>query len=153
MKINLKEFGNLLRAFREARQLTQKDVANEVKCSLTARNLSNIESGKNYPTTQQTIGLCDFLKIPTSLVNDFLSEDFEEKIHFENSISELYGEHVTMQHHDHSSIQVVNLNIKKLNNEELTPDQQLDTFNMYIRILWSQASKQKILFSLFFKWH
>lgn len=59
---NIYKIGYKIKAFREANNLTQEQLADLINCNF--KTIGNIENDRTMPDLKQVINLCDVLKIP-----------------------------------------------------------------------------------------
>lgn len=66
-------FGSLLKAFREAEELTQVDFA--AKLGLSKQNLSDLEKGRKTPSPSRAAMIAKKLKLPEAPLIEFALKD------------------------------------------------------------------------------
>jgi transcriptional regulator with XRE-family HTH domain len=124
MLTTLQELGQFVRAHREARTLTQDDLAAAVQTNRSA--VAHLEQGLRLPAPDVLRRLCGYLGIPEAIWSQFERESFRSRIGFEATISELIGHKVTLAVLDPTSVSAAEQHIADLFHSGMTDGQVFD---------------------------
>jgi transcriptional regulator with XRE-family HTH domain len=127
--LNTRELGTLIRRHREHRQETQELVASKSGVSVNRGDIANLEQGFRIPRPEVLQAICAYLNIPTEYWEPFTREEARVRLRFEEILSEMTGELVSIDAQDDTSRSVAERKISKLFDDTASPKQTLDSLN------------------------
>lgn len=122
------QLGNLIRAQREHKDLSQEALA-KLLTGINRSNIAHLEQGLRIPKAEILKRICEQLDIPKIHWEAFLDADIQSRLDFEEQLTELTGMPVTLDGHDRTSYRVANDFIKKLLGSAHSESQARDLFN------------------------
>lgn len=122
------KLGDLVRIQREHRQLSQESLAKIIH-GANRSNIAHLEQGLRVPKPELLELICRELDLPGAHWRDFLDPEIQARLDFEEHLSELTGEDITLDGHDETSYRVANESIKKLFQGNNSSNQTHDLFN------------------------
>jgi transcriptional regulator with XRE-family HTH domain len=127
MAYSLQELGGLVRAHREARNLSQEELA--VACLTNRSVVAHLEQGRRRPPPLTLKAICVHLAIPDGLWEPFTDPAQEKRLDFEEVLGELLGEEVSLRTHDATSLLAAQDQLTRLFEGDLTKEQAIAAFN------------------------
>jgi transcriptional regulator with XRE-family HTH domain len=122
------QLGQLVKALREQRSLSQEDFARQL--NLDNRSvLAHLEQGIRIPSSEALRKICQTLAVPKSYWDSFVDEDWVKVVHFEEALSELTGRPMDLTELDDTCRTVARDSIIGLFSADLNSDQALNWFN------------------------
>src|SRR5205807_4050635 len=102
MRITQEELGQLVKMYRVKRDISQKQLADLVKTNRSA--IAHLEQGLRVPESLLLIAICKHLEIPAPYWEPFTdAEALRQLTKFDESLTELVGETVTLSQLDNES--------------------------------------------------
>ncbi|MCY1000160.1 helix-turn-helix transcriptional regulator [Myxococcus sp. MISCRS1] len=131
MAISLRELGELAKAAREEKKLSQEDLAKSLSTSTPTNRatIAYLELGQRLPAPETLQAICESLQLPAKYWKGFLHEDYQLLLGFEEALGEMVGRPVTLRFHDEHSVAVAQMQIRELFGTDLTPEQIFERFN------------------------
>jgi hypothetical protein len=129
---SLEQLGDLIKAHRELRKLTQDQVVGELRGRRISTNrsaIAHLEQGLRLPKTEVVESLCVLLGLPPRYWAPFLDPAAIQRFEFEEVLSELVGTAATLDGHDKSTTEVVQQEIAALFRKTVSDSQTYDRFN------------------------
>lgn len=118
---NIYKIGYKIKAFREANNLTQEQLADLINCNF--KTIGNIENNRTMPDLKQVINLCDVLNVSMDeLFADILAKT--DTLNEPSEADESYPHLVSRKVSDVSSnylqrLEKITLNLRKMTDKEL----------------------------------
>src|SRR5690349_4129506 len=110
----LSDLGDLFRGFREARGLTQDELAATCGDGVNRSHVAHLEQGLRLPKPERLAAIANRLGIPESVWTTFAREDSHERHQFESALSELVGRIVALRAMDMESVRAAEVVIRTL---------------------------------------
>lgn len=130
--IGIKELGFQVKVHREFIGLSQSGLAEKVGPDVNRSNIAHLEQGLRVPDKNKLVKICESVNLPEEIWKDFTNDDSIFRLNFESRLSEFVGINVSSEKLDEKIVKVLEMNLKKLFNSNLTPAQSLDYFNSVI---------------------
>ena len=127
--MNTRELGTLVRRHREHRGETQEVLASGSGASVNRGDIANLEQGFRVPKPEALKAICSYLDIPKEYWEPFTREEARLRLRFEEILSEITGELVSIDAQDDTSRSVAERKISKLFDDTTSPKQTLDLLN------------------------
>lgn len=123
----LSDFGDLIKQFREARGISQEQLAQAVGTPRT--QVAHLEQGRKLPKPDVMKAITAHLGIPEATWAPFARAESHQRQEFESSLSELVGRVVGLRSMDIESVESCESTIVLLFSKTLTTRQACDTLN------------------------
>ncbi len=122
------QLGELIKAHREEKGIGQEALAKSIR-GANRSNIAHLEQGLRLPKPDLLSAICGELQIPRQFWQPFLDEDIQQRLEFEETLSELAGISVSLDGHDPATGVVTNKQIKELFNTNHSEQQACDLLN------------------------
>jgi transcriptional regulator with XRE-family HTH domain len=123
----LSDLGDLFRQFRDAKGLSQEQVAQTAGSNRSV--VAHLEQGRRVPRPETLRALAEALGIPPATWAPFAREESHQRQEFEAHLGELVGRVVGLRSMDIESVAACEATIKLLFSRTLTGGQARDTLN------------------------
>ncbi|MBL7718365.1 MAG: helix-turn-helix transcriptional regulator [Flavipsychrobacter sp.] len=120
--------GDLVKATREHRNITQQDLAKSIGKGVNRSTIAHLEQGLRIPQPEQLEYICHFLDIPKKYWHPLVDPKSVNRLDFESYLSELVGLPVSLSNQDSSIIEVVDNLIEDIFRNTYTTEQAYHTF-------------------------
>ncbi|WP_158619246.1 helix-turn-helix domain-containing protein [Corallococcus sp. AB011P] len=100
MSASLELLSDLFKSAREARGLSQEELAKSVNPSTNRSAIAHLEQGLRVPPAEVLAATCTFLQLPKKYWEPLGSPDVQQRLYFERVVSELVGRAVSLDGHD-----------------------------------------------------
>lgn len=128
MSTSLSSLGEMIKAHRESRNLTQEQLAASVGDNANRSTIAHLEQGRRVPEPTMLAKICSSLRIPELYWIPFTDESTFQVLDFEEALGELTGQRTTISHNVESVESVARLAIARLFSADLTDVQTFDVF-------------------------
>lgn len=149
MQNSRERLGELVKAIREHNGLSQEQLASQLD-GVNRSNIAHLEQGLRLPRTEILEKICNRLSIPGKFWKEFLSANAQLRSDFEEKLSELCGESVSLDGLDASTKQVADKAIGRLFEETHSAAQAHDLLNS-ILVFYGVQPTSKSFFNHYFK--
>lgn len=129
---SLEQLGNLIRAHRDLKGMTQEEVVAALEndgAPVNRSHVAHLEQGLRIPKPEVLESICNLLGVPPHYWKPFQREESLERFDFEEKLAELVGRAVTLDGHDESTWIVAEKQIRQLFSDAVSPVQTFDRFN------------------------
>lgn len=127
--MNARGLGTLIRRHREHRGETQETLVSRSRASLNRGDIAHLEQGLRLPKPEALEAVCSYLGIPKEYWEPFTRAEGRLRLQFEEILSEMTGELVSIEAQDDTSRLVAERKIYKLFFDASAPAQTLDLLN------------------------
>lgn len=127
--MNTRELGTLIRRHREHRDESQEVLATKSGAGVSRGDIANLEQGLRVPRPEALRAICSYLNIPQEYWEPLTREEARLRLRFEEILSELTGDLISIDAQDETSRSVVERRISKLFDDVRSPIQTLDLLN------------------------
>jgi transcriptional regulator with XRE-family HTH domain len=127
--LNTRELGSLIRRHREQRNETQESLASRSGATINRGDIAHLEQGIRVPRAEVLRAICSHLQVPMDYWEPFTRDEARLRLRFEEILSEMIGELVSIDAQDDTSRSVVERKISKLFEDTPSPKQTLDLLN------------------------
>lgn len=129
MSITLQELGDLVAKTRAERKLSQDALASKIGAPVNRSMVAHFEQGLRVPPPESLAKICRELGVPEQIWTQFQDPELQKRLHFEASLSEMVGQHVSLRFHDSLVAEAAHKAILRLLSTDLTLAQALDALN------------------------
>ncbi|MCC7539345.1 MAG: helix-turn-helix domain-containing protein [Deltaproteobacteria bacterium] len=126
---SLRELGAAVRLLRRVRDLTQEQLAAQLRPPTTRTTIALLEQGRRLPEGQVLASLGSELRLPEEYWRPFNDPAASTRVEFEDALSELAGRPVCLASEDRTSAEYAQEQIAQLFTETLQHDQARARFN------------------------
>ncbi len=129
MSFSLVNLGDMVRAHREQRLLTQEQLSQQTSPPTNRSVIAHLEQGRRIPEPDVLSKICSELQIPQQYWQPFTEEGAGQVFEFEEYLGELVGRHVELSQVSSNITTVARAAIARLLGSALTDSQSFDLFN------------------------
>src|SRR4051812_26094048 len=129
MAITIHSLAQVIKDARTERQISQQALADKLGTEVSRNSIARLEQGKRIPNPEALRLLAEYLNVPKRFWEPFLNEAVRLRIDFEDSLSEMTGQKVSLEQLDDEAAEAAENLISFLFNNVLTPQQTFDTVN------------------------
>jgi transcriptional regulator with XRE-family HTH domain len=127
--VNVRLLGTMIRRHREHRNESQEVVASRSGKLISRGDIANLEQGIRLPKPDVLAAICAHLEVPIEYWQPFTREEARLRFEFEELLSEITGEAVSVEAQDAAARTVVERRINRLLTETSSPSQTFDLLN------------------------
>lgn len=129
VSLTIPELGDLVSKTRRERRLSQDALAAKVGPNVNRSMVAHLEQGLRLPAPEALAALCTELGLAEELWRPFEEPSLQRRLHFEATLSDMVGQHVSLRFHDLVATEAAHSAVLHLLSTDLMPDQCFDTFN------------------------
>lgn len=149
-KMNLISFGQLIKVYREHRNISQEKLSEEIDGDINRSVIAHLEQGIRLPKPDQVKSICLKLDIPLPMWLHFAGVTSQRRLDFEGVLKELVGETLEVGNHDGQAIMALDELIVSLFSNIPSHHQKHDIFNSVL-VFYNKGPISLSFFDKYFK--